>query len=145
MDLGDNLSAEIDNLPPERSGENPLKAHYKWLGIQVRMKDLVLVASVTIFTILLWMMFSALAMGNSGSIRGQVSDFEGEPLSQAVVTVQGTDFNALTDTNGHFEISSLPPGSYYLIIENHFGGISIPVKIARGRAVELNEISLYSP
>jgi hypothetical protein len=48
-------------------------------------------------------------------IRGKVTDSSGAPILGAVVTVSGADGNSrvtVTDIEGAFQISSLPPGNY---------------------------------
>jgi len=46
-------------------------------------------------------------------IRGHVrSADEGEAISSAVVTLEGTDLGALTRTDGYFLVADVPPGSY---------------------------------
>jgi hypothetical protein len=108
-------------------------------------KDLGLVAGVTLVAVFLWMMYSAFATGNGSSVKGQVWDFNGEPLSQVVVKLHGTDLRGVTDSNGYFEISPVSPGLYYLVVENRSSGLSIPVDVGHNDTIELTEISLYSP
>jgi Carboxypeptidase regulatory-like domain len=51
----------------------------------------------------------------AGSIRGTVMDSSGAPILGAVVTAEGADGGrsvTVTDQEGAFKISSLPPGSY---------------------------------
>jgi hypothetical protein len=57
---------------------------------------------------------SALAQAN-GSIQGKVTDSSGTPILGAVVAVRGADGNSqltVTDTEGAFQMASLPPGGY---------------------------------
>jgi hypothetical protein len=59
------------------------------------------------------------------SIRGEVTDSSGAPILGAVVTVEGAGGNSLrtvTDIQGAFQISSLPPGKYTVKISA--GGMS---------------------
>ena len=51
----------------------------------------------------------------TGSIQGKVTDSSSTPILGAVVTVEGADGNSrmtVTDIQGAFQISSLPPGNY---------------------------------
>ena len=55
----------------------------------------------------------------TGSIQGNVTDSSGSSILGAVVTVEGADGNSrttVTDQEGTFQISSLPPGDYHVKI-----------------------------
>jgi TonB-dependent receptor len=48
-----------------------------------------------------------------GGIRGQVVDSDfGQPIAKASVTILGSPFGAVTDDQGNFTISGIPPGVY---------------------------------
>ena len=48
-----------------------------------------------------------------GGIRGQVVDSDfGQPIAKAQVTIMGSPFGAVTDDQGNFTISGIPPGVY---------------------------------
>jgi TonB-dependent receptor len=48
-----------------------------------------------------------------GGIRGQVVDSDfGQPIAKASVTIMGSPFGAVTDDQGNFTISGVPPGVY---------------------------------
>ena len=50
-----------------------------------------------------------------GGIRGQVVDSDfGQPIAKVMVTLSDTPFGALTDDQGNFTISGIPPGAYTL-------------------------------
>ena len=50
-----------------------------------------------------------------GGIRGQVVDSDfGQPIGKATVTILDTPFGAMTDDQGNFTISGVPPGIYSL-------------------------------
>ena len=50
-----------------------------------------------------------------GGIRGQVVDSDfGQPIAKAMVTLSDTPFGTLTDDQGNFTISGIPPGVYTL-------------------------------
>lgn len=49
-----------------------------------------------------------------GGISGRVTDAQGNPLPYANVVVVGTNFGAMTNEAGEFQIRSLPPGNYAL-------------------------------
>jgi TonB-dependent receptor len=54
-----------------------------------------------------------------GGIRGQVVDSDfGQPISRASVTLLDTPFGAMTDDQGNFTISGVPPGLYSLSVRS---------------------------
>ncbi|WP_404980205.1 carboxypeptidase regulatory-like domain-containing protein [Chitinophaga pollutisoli] len=61
--------------------------------------------------------FSTIAVAQSTSaVSGQVRSASGEPLSDAAVTILGTNAGAYTQNDGRFRIGSLKPGKYTLVI-----------------------------
>ncbi|UCC73551.1 MAG: SusC/RagA family TonB-linked outer membrane protein [Gemmatimonadota bacterium] len=58
---------------------------------------------------------AASTFAQTGRILGTVTQLEtGRPLDAAVVVLEGTEIGTLTTTNGRFELSSVPAGSYTL-------------------------------
>ncbi|NBU72772.1 MAG: hypothetical protein EBS53_15240, partial [Bacteroidetes bacterium] len=54
-----------------------------------------------------------------GGIRGQVVDSDfGQPIGKASVVVMDTPFGAMTDDQGNFTISGVPPGIYSLQVRS---------------------------
>lgn len=54
---------------------------------------------------------------NYGTFRGTVKDAEsGEAVIHATVLVEGTQLGAVTDMDGFFQISTIPPGQYNVTI-----------------------------
>ncbi|TLP81468.1 TonB-dependent receptor [Maribacter sp. ACAM166] len=51
------------------------------------------------------------------SIYGQINDELGQPISGASVFLEGTQLGAQSDFNGTYEISSVTPGSYNIIVK----------------------------
>lgn len=51
-----------------------------------------------------------------GSIKGYVETAQGESLAAATVRIEATALGAKTDSNGEFEIKSLRPGNYRLLV-----------------------------
>ena len=52
-----------------------------------------------------------------GGIRGQVVDSDfGQPIAKVMVTLSDTPFGALTDDQGNFTISGIPPGAYTCLL-----------------------------
>jgi hypothetical protein len=65
-----------------------------------------------------------LLFAESGNIGGRIIDKQTQqPLAGANILVQGTERGAASDTDGHFIIQNLAPGSYNL--EVHFLGYSV--------------------
>ena len=76
------------------------------------------------------------------SITGNLIDPDtGQPISGALVTVQGTGITTTTASDGSFELKDVPAGEHTLIInpENH-RLISIPVNPSNGASVDLGNV-----
>ncbi|MBC7389065.1 MAG: TonB-dependent receptor [Opitutaceae bacterium] len=61
------------------------------------------------------LVFSSDLFSQTGSLRGNVSEtFAGknEPIIGAIISLEGTDKAAVSDTAGHFFIQNIPPGKY---------------------------------
>ncbi|MCC7094202.1 MAG: carboxypeptidase-like regulatory domain-containing protein, partial [Ignavibacteriaceae bacterium] len=66
---------------------------------------------ITILFLLL--LLPAMALAQSGKLRGQITDQEtGEALVGANVIVVGTSYGAATDVNGEYIILNLVAGTY---------------------------------
>jgi len=51
------------------------------------------------------------------AIRGTVLEYESnEPIPGAKVSIPGTAFSSITDSEGKYEISDVPPGDYELVV-----------------------------
>jgi len=57
-------------------------------------------------------MLSRLYAGTDGTIRGQVTDIEGEPLPGAQVFIGEISLGAVADVNGNYLILNIPIGTY---------------------------------
>lgn len=51
-----------------------------------------------------------------GAITGNVTLPDGRPASGASVQIEGTRFGALTDSDGSYRITGVPPGEYVLVV-----------------------------
>ena len=63
-----------------------------------------------------------------GGIRGQVVDSDfGQPIARSSVVIIDTPFGAMTDDQGNFTISGVPPGAYTLSVRSarSHGGCSV--------------------
>lgn len=67
---------------------------------------------------------------HDGNIRGDVYDTAGTPVEGALVSLEGTDFNASTDKNGEFEIKYIPKGNYSIKCSKlGYKDVSEPVEV----------------
>ena len=72
--------------------------------------------SLTVFLLLLFCTAVSFAQ-KTGSVRGFLYDKEnGEPVLYTPVFIKGTQFGSITDVNGFYSITNVPPGSYFLTI-----------------------------
>ena len=83
------------------------------------------------------------AWGQSGSLRGQVTDPSGAVVANATVTITGANHaahSATTDQGGNYEVGNLPPGNYS--VQANAKGFSAfgkaDVEIRSGEASQLN-------
>ncbi len=71
---------------------------------------------LTAFLLLLFSTAVSFAQ-KTGSVRGFLYDKEnGEPVLYTPVFIKGTQFGSITDVNGFYSITNVPPGSYFLTI-----------------------------
>lgn len=56
----------------------------------------------------------AIEENHDGNVRGDVWDNKGNPVTGLVVSVEGTEFSAVTSDKGEFEIKNVPAGTYNL-------------------------------
>jgi TonB family protein len=86
---------------------------------------------------------SALAAGEGGSLAGTVVDASTQsPVSEALVTARSSalvgEQSALTDSNGLFEMTLLPPGTYDLTVKHDgFQTFSPGGLVLKGRKVTI--------
>jgi len=69
--------------------------------------------------LLVFMSFSALSYGqeNTATIRGSVYENKSrQPVLYTNVQLEGTTYGAVTDVNGYFTISKIPPGDYTILV-----------------------------
>ncbi len=82
----------------------------------------------------------ASAQGSSGSLSGRVqNEVTGQYLSNARVTIKGTDLATLTDDFGTYQFAQVPAGSQ--VVEAFYSGLDVKqatVSIAAGQRVEQN-------
>lgn len=52
-----------------------------------------------------------------GSIEGAITDMSGEPLKDAVISVEGTNLSVKTNSSGYFIIPKVPAGTWTVLID----------------------------
>ena len=87
----------------------------------------------TIFLLLASLILGAPAFGQATAmLKGRVTDLEGKILFGISVRLEGTNFNANTNSDGEFSLPNLTANSYLLVIS---GGGYVPQQ----RTVEIKE------
>lgn len=64
------------------------------------------------------MFIPTLAMAQTGNVTGTLKDETNHPIANATVTVQGTNIQATTDSNGSYELKNVPYGSVTLVVKD---------------------------
>ena len=54
----------------------------------------------------------------SFSIKGRVHNKDGEPISEATIKIEGTNYTAITGVDGNYSFNSIPKGKYRLLISS---------------------------
>ena len=81
----------------------------------------------------------ALAQGQTGAIKGSVTDPNGAVLKGAQVSIESNDVHVVTDEQGLFLITGLPPGKYTLTISYvGFAILEKEVDVAVGRTANVD-------
>ncbi|HVX38679.1 MAG TPA: carboxypeptidase regulatory-like domain-containing protein [Gemmatimonadaceae bacterium] len=83
------------------------------------------------------------------TLKGFVTDsIHNAPLSKALIVVEGTGRNAVTDGEGHYRIDSIPPGSHRVILMHPLLdtiGVQIQTPAYKMAASDSNELDLVIP
>ncbi|MEX2591850.1 MAG: TonB-dependent receptor [Anditalea sp.] len=66
--------------------------------------------------LLLITLISSPAQESTGTIRGHIMDKVGKPIPDIHIVLKGTNFGAITDSDGHFTIQNIEARNYTLII-----------------------------
>ena len=61
-------------------------------------------------------MLPVLYAGTDGTIRGQITDIDGEPLPGAQVFIEEMSLGAVADINGNYLILNIPIGTYDITV-----------------------------
>lgn len=84
---------------------------------------------------------SAMAQTDRGTIAGTVKDTTDAVLLGARIAVQPLGKNVVSDGQGQFRITDLPPGDYTLTISYvGFETFSTPVKVAGGQVANVDAV-----
>lgn len=77
--------------------------------------------------------------GQTGTIKGQITDQKNQPVGYATVVLKGTSLGANADENGFYEIFSVPAGSYTLVASMiGYAEHSQQVQVAAGQFLTVN-------
>jgi len=92
-----------------------------------------------LFTIVIFS-FHLTTFSQTASIKGFIKeDATGEPIIFTSVYLLGTQFGAVTDVNGYYVISRIPPGSYTLMVTYMgFDTIKNPLELKKGDIILKN-------
>lgn len=87
-----------------------------------------------LLTFILAIPFTLLAQQN-GTVRGFLYDKEtGEPVLFTAVFIKGTQLGAITDVNGFYSITDVPPGNYELLVSSiGYDTLTTAVQVAAGQ------------
>lgn len=90
----------------------------------------VAIRCVSDFTEAYWLALSHVEVSENqeGHIRGDVYDDEGNPVEGITVGLEGTDYRAVTDRRGQFEIKNVAEGTY-TTVQTKLGYFSIPQSV----------------
>lgn len=84
--------------------------------------------TIAIPTLLVILFSASVAFAHTGSIRGQVSDENNNPLTGAGIYIKETKASAITDEFGSFFLKEIKEGTYTIIV-SHVGFTAIEEKI----------------
>lgn len=93
--------------------------------------------------VLLWMLMlpSVVMAQGYGTLKGTVTNEQGEPLAGMTVAIDGTGFSAQTDAEGKYHMHGLPVGMYDVIsarTEQWCDQDVFNVLIANGKTTRIN-------
>ena len=74
---------------------------------------------ITLFSAI-FLIFSVFTFAQNATIKGIVTDTEGNPIFNAMVTLEGKNLGSTSSESGSFEIKNIQPGTYNLVCK-YFG------------------------
>jgi vitamin B12 transporter len=109
--------------------------------VEENMTRILRVIGVVLVAMLFFRFAGTLQAQGNGSLKGKVVD-ENEklPLPMVQVTISGTNLSAVTDKDGNFSITNVPPGQYDVLFElsEFITETRKNVKIVAGQTAEVN-------
>jgi TonB-dependent receptor len=70
-----------------------------------------------IYLLIFFAFLSQLAFSQSSGIRGKLTGKNKEPLAGAFISLNNTSIKTITDSNGYFILTHVPPGEYMITVE----------------------------
>lgn len=94
----------------------------------------------------LFILFSIVAFSQTTGVQGVVVSSEGKAVSQAIVSIIGTNYITKTDENGKFVFEKLKPGIYKIFVgaDGFESFYSDDIKITKGIMTDIGQIKLKS-
>jgi len=81
-----------------------------------------------------------------GNIKGTIAGHNSLNVKNAIIKLQGTTYEAQTDSNGDFLLNDVVPGNYSLIIQSPgFVTVTQNMELTEGDTVTLDNINLSAP
>jgi hypothetical protein len=78
----------------------------------------------------MFLLFANQAVGQAGTVRGNVFDDAGEPIISGTIRLFGTGLGTTTDIDGFFALGDVPVGDYRLVVTYiGYDSLSVPVTI----------------
>lgn len=68
------------------------------------------------FALIAFLCCSSMAFAQHGTVRGFVLDPQGNPIINAPILLEGTEFRIETNDHGYFFLAKIPPGTYTLTL-----------------------------
>ena len=90
----------------------------------------------------MFLFFTNQAVGQTGTVRGNVFDDTGEPIISGTVRLFGTDLGTTTDIDGFFALGNVPVGDYRLVVTYiGYDSLSVPVTI-KNNSIDYQRLTL---
>ncbi len=95
--------------------------------------------TISSLLILLFTSFHLLAQSPSATIKGRIVSFKNEPLPDVSITLQNTTLGSVTNRDGYFTISNVPPGNYVIVASSTgYAATSKKIKVEAGKTANLD-------
>ncbi len=98
-----------------------------------------------LFSVLFLIFLGQLVIAQNGSLKGNVGDATGS-IPGAIILLQNTNYNTVSDYDGLFSLNKIPAGSYTLeIYVIGYDKITLPVSITANETTDLGKQTLKEP